>query len=395
MHRRIAHLSIAVIVALSLVAWVQPLLEAPYTGTFYSSSRSNGIRTNARSVKWDSAGVYYMQQNGWGDAYYDQTADCTANSPQGDKMRADYVVTSTPNYGAFAYDDCDGPLPNGNEEIELTINDLSVVAQTSYQYDVVWRCKAASVSGEINITFELGAWGPKGWQDKVTYNLGNCQGPFPTVAQEAFLLSPTSTDSSLQPPEIISTVTGSGETVQYQALRTSQGTLRARAQVNFIDEDRFRAYREFNVNMATTLQAEVANAPVLSVVTFAAPLAVDEVRALAELAGLEVISYGAFGTNTSGEQVSVYVWPETQTVEELPAIRGIKLKGIMTITALVKPEASGLGMLLSDKRITLVDVSANQIKAKVEAELGESIEVTQIGVPNPAWLIIAGTIKTP
>jgi hypothetical protein len=125
------------------------------------------------------------------------------------------------------------------------------------------------------------------------------------------------------------------------------------------------------------------------------PISIDDARTLVDDKKLQILSYGAFGTDYAGLPVSLYVWPETQKIESLPSAEEVNLKGIMTITTLVKPEVSNLEALLADERIILVDFISTLVKEKIEAETGELIDVTQIGVPNPAWFLFTGELRMP
>ncbi|MGI0015703.1 MAG: hypothetical protein ACREBU_19990, partial [Nitrososphaera sp.] len=151
MYRRILKIGGIVTAAFALIAWEQSIPASPYTGTYSRQYLSTGVRSNGRSIKWNTTGVNEIKNNIWIE-FFDQTADCTSNSPNGDKLYPDYVVISLPDNGVFAYNDCDGPLPNVSEEVEVQVNSGSVVAETAYQYDVVWRCNSRNQSGEINIT---------------------------------------------------------------------------------------------------------------------------------------------------------------------------------------------------------------------------------------------------
>jgi hypothetical protein len=76
-----------------------------------------------------------------------------------------------------------------------------------------------------------------------------------------------------------------------------------------------------------------------------------------------------------------------------PAEEGIKYQGIHTFTALADLEA--LDTLQDNPNVVLVDLSANQIKDEIRARLGESIDITQVGIPNPSWYIVSGELKLP
>ncbi len=172
--RTIIRIAVLAIVALAIIAWGPSITESPHTGTYSQQALSTGLRTNARSMQWNVAGVNAIQTNGWVE-YFDQTADCVGSPKVGDKLYAQYAVTDIPNNGAFSSNDCDGPNPNVNEEIELDMGGGAALwAGLNYQYDVVWHCNNVPISGEVNITFELGTVWSKDNLDKEVYSISSC-----------------------------------------------------------------------------------------------------------------------------------------------------------------------------------------------------------------------------
>jgi hypothetical protein len=133
--------------------------------------------------------------------------------------------------------------------------------------------------------------------------------------------------------------------------------------------------------------------PVLAVVTMRDGISLADFVDIADKTELTIISYGVFGANSDGQQISVYVWPMQDQEFGFPAEEGIKYQGIHTFTALADLEA--LDTLQDNPNVVLVDLSANQIKDEIRARLGESIDITQVGIPNPSWYIVSGELKLP
>lgn len=391
---RLGILLIIALVALALVAWEPSITESPYTGTYSREYVSSDVViSKARQVKWNTAGISRIRANFW-DEFFDQTADCTVNSPNGDKLIPLSYSSNIPNWGVWAYNDCGGPLPDVNEEVELHQNSLATVAEQAYYYDIRWRCNGA-VSGEINTTYELGAIGAKDWLDKVTYSrtTGVCGAASSSLSgeltnQSAFQPSTEGKDSPPIPQETpLLSGDGPEELYQYRVVETPHGKIRIRVHVNFHDPLVFERYRALNSRLAESLMG--THEPVRVTMTFVSPHPVNAVAALLARSELTVLSYGATGRDELGDQVSVFIWPESAAVEPFPPLEGVTLDGIMVVTGLVKPTSDGLGLLTRDPRIALLDVLATVLKQDVEAELGKPIDVLQIHIPTPFWDIAA------
>lgn len=171
----------------------------------------------------------------------------------------------------------------------------------------------------------------------------------------------------------------------YEVVRTEAGDVRVRADVEFEDPYAFEAYRQYNRNLATQLVTH--DRPMQVVLTFSSPLGTEEAQQLVEGAGVKVLVYGAFGTTQDGEIIATYVWPRTDKIEFLPAIEGVAQAGIMTITGIV--DSSQIRVLESNSRMVLADVVGKQIQQEVVSSLDETVELEQVGMPNPAWQIFA------
>lgn len=390
--RKIGFTVLAIVTTLSLVAWQRIYAGTPFTGVMWLTSITGGLRSNVRDIQWDAAGVNEIRNN-WHFEEYDQTADCVGSPEVGDKLRVYSTFTTIPNTGAFAYNDCNGPNPDVNEEVEIAVNSNSVVAGTNYQYDVTWYCNGTNISGEVNVSFEYSSV-YHDWNTNTQY-WGWCGGaaqlstPNSQVESESW----QSQRLSAPPHVIVYESEEQGNTLHYEVLRISEGKLRARVRIDFSDANAFKNYQQLNSTWLASWRDVASSEPILAVVTLRDPITSSELAAVAEKTGMEIVSFGAFGANDVGQQVSVYVWPINDQDTAIPAEESVKYDGVRTFMALIKPVM--LEPLLSDPRVVLVDVSANQVKDEVFAKLGESIDVTQIGVPNPAWLFASGELILP
>jgi len=374
---------------LVLVAWDDNDISSPYTGSFTLSYQIDGVTSKARSIKWSQNSVNEIKTNVWVE-FFDQTADCTANSPTGDKLFQLWFSTNIPNNGAWTYNDCDGPLPNVNEEVELTLNSANIVAEQSYTYDVIWGCNSSSVSGEINVTFELGTVGPKDWLAKQSYSKSNCQGLFaPPVSTFSYIPYKENALDSYDANPFEMSVNHTNGLFSYEILRTTQGELKARSQVNFNDANTLVEYRTLNNGLVSTLMESKED--LLVVVTFNSPINLEEARNFSERANFHILSYGVYGTNLQGEVVSAYHFPPSHVIEGFPESDKVSFDGVLTMAGVVN--RSHLSDILDDQRVALMDVTANQIQADIETTMGEHIPLEQIGIPTPAWLIASGAIS--
>lgn len=395
---------LVVVLAIVSLAWASypGTPEVPYTGTYSRQYITNGVWTKAQSIKWNSDGVWWMRNNVWSEVF-DQTADCTSNSPAGDKLRPIYVVTDIPNNGGSSFNDCDGPLPNINEEFELYLNPNSIGAETPYVYEVKWQCNGANISGEVNITFEMDLFGGKYWLDKKVYAIEPCTGPAtaPAMIESQSPQQPGSggeddkTSITGEPlpkkeTELLWSVQSSDDTYKYHVLRTDQGKTRVRLLVDFHRPGIFERYRELNASLINTLQRN--DRPIKIVVTFSSPVSVIEAQEIVEQSGMTILSYGSSGRGASNRLTFVYSFPESGLIEGTPDVPGVQIDGIMVLTGIVKRDIDKLVSLANNPRVALVDVIYDTIRRDVEAALGQSVELDQIGITTPAWHIAAREI---
>lgn len=399
---RMTCILLMILVIISL-AWKQypNTPEVPYTGVYSKVSIFQGLETRARIVKWDADGVWWMQHNVWAEVF-DQTADCTANSPTGDKLIPNYVGTNIPLNGQpLAWDDCDGPNPNVNEELEISIKSDSVVAEFAYNFDVGWLCNSSSISGEVNITFEMDAFGGKYWLDKETYSMTSCLAlaPSSTQTQDPSELNnvedaKTGSASEANPQRgnrVLWSTQDPTSTYTYYVIETDQGKTRVRVQVDFHVPGVFNRYRELNASLLNAPQG--IDQSTKAVVTFASPISTIEAQELVKRTGMTVLAYGASGQDASGRLFFIYIFPQSQAIEGIPNIEGVQVDGIMLLTGMVERNTDVLASLARNPQVALMDMIYETVKRDVEARLGYPIEWDQIGVTDPAWHIASGEIK--
>lgn len=402
MKTRMTGVLLIILVIISL-AWQQypNTPEVPYTGVYSKASIYQGIETRARTVKWNANGVWWMQHNVWAEVF-DQTADCTVNSPMGDKLIPNYVSTNIPLNGQpLAYDDCDGPNPNVNEELEISLNSNSIVAESTYTFDVGWLCNASNINGEVNVTFEMDLAGGKYWLDKKTYNITSCLALAPDSRQtqdqpglikvEGAKMANVSEPNPQRGNRLLWSAQDPTNTYTYYVIKTDQGKTRVRVQVNFHVPGVFERYRELNAALLNMPQG--INQPTKAVVTFVSPISTVEAQELVKQTGMTVLAYGASGRDAPGRLFFVYIFPQSQAIEGIPSIDGVQVNGIMLLTGMVGRNTDTLASLARNPQVALVDVIYDTIKRDVEAKLGHPIEWSQIGVTDPAWYIAGGEIK--
>ena len=74
-----------------VLAWEPNFPSAPYTGymTWHLDESGRYGESGANNIKWSHYGKWYMEQYDT-DPKLDMTADCSENSPQGDKLDVAY-----------------------------------------------------------------------------------------------------------------------------------------------------------------------------------------------------------------------------------------------------------------------------------------------------------------
>lgn len=152
----------------------------------------------------------------------------------------------------------------------------------------------------------------------------------------------------------------------------------------------FERYRELNASLINTLQRN--DRPIKIVVTFSSPVSVIEAQEIVEQSGMTILSYGSSGRGASNRLTFVYSFPESGLIEGTPDVPGVQIDGIMVLTGIVKRDIDKLVSLANNPRVALVDVIYDTIRRDVEAALGQSVELDQIGITTPAWHIAAREI---
>lgn len=391
MKKTTVKIAILFISLIALIAWAPNHGEAPNTGSFSISYPASGqVKSSATSIKWTTAAIADMDGDG-NSEYLDQTADCVGSG--GDKLDVSYVVTNIPDYGVAAYNDCGNT--SVREEVELHIDEDSLVAGSSYYYNVVWLCKSAPTSGEINVSFEPATW-EHDWLDKVNYS---CVSTASIQNQQASMHSEFDVGFQEKVSKLIDPSNKNSQSnilyqfengiFAYEVVRNEHGKLRVRVNVEFENPQIMEAYKNYNRDLATELAS--IEQSVFTVITFTSPLTINELRKLTESSGMEVVSYSMFGGLQEDAVTAIHVWPESKTVEEIPVTDGVPIVGAMAVAGIVN--SSYLPALRNGEKIAFIDVLSNQIQSQVHAHLGEPIGFEQVGIPTPAWPLFTGEIQ--
>lgn len=361
--------------------------EAPYQGGYWKWQISGpGIVSEAYSMKWSQSAIDDMKWDG-NTEVLDQTADCTVASPAGDKLHTQSSSSNIPNTGINGYNDCG--VYQWFEESELKINPHSLNTSTQYWQRVNWQCVDEDASGDLNVSFEAAPW-HHGWLDKESYSCGSSSASSGNELNDVDKLT-------IQNEPILLREVDNG-IFSYQVIRKSNGNLRVYSDVDFLEPQTFEAYKDENERLLNTIiLGKAESGTTLAVVTFISPLTVEEARAIAQNADIEVISYSVFG-HLEDDIVSTYMFPQSRTIEDTIQIETnpenmgeIINDGVMTIMGYV--DSSGLQLLNSYENIALLDVTASRIQSEIR-DLDEVVDLQQFAIPNPAWQIYAGEIGT-
>lgn len=345
------------------------------------------IVSYAYGMKWTQDAIDDMKWDG-NTEVLDQTADCTDDSPAGDKLHTQSSSSNIPNTGINVYNDCG--VYQWFEESELKINPYSLNTSTQYWQSVTWQCVNAGVSGDLNITFEAAPWHHTGWLDKESYSCGYSFASFGNEIDDV--------DRSTTQNEPILLREVDNGIFSYRVIRKSDGNLRVYSDVDFMDPQIFKAYKVENERLLNTILSEKAeNDTILVIVTFNSPLTVEEAQSLTKNARMEVLSYSVFG-HQENDIVSTYMFPQSRTIEDtiqmkthLENIGEVVNDGVMTIMGYV--DGSGLQLLDSYQNVALLDTVASRIQSEIR-DLDGAVDLQQFAIPNPAWHIYAGEIST-
>lgn len=133
------------------LAWEPSFASAPYTGWFWTTNRTDGlVAAVGQNIRWSSSGVSALQNDT--TPMLDITADCTQNSPAGDKLDYNTAHTDLPNNGVFGSNDCDSSAYW--EEGQVIIRRESVQSEKDYYFQVLYTKAQSSASGHLNLTYQ-------------------------------------------------------------------------------------------------------------------------------------------------------------------------------------------------------------------------------------------------
>jgi len=371
---------ISLLIATKALAW-GGAAWAPYAGELvWIYPGEFGPESVAYEMKWSQMALTIMR--GWPqtDAILDQTADCTANSPDGNKLSAAWSFTNIPHYSVNSKNDCPWWDPWGpKEEVEMQMKTSNMQADYSYMWTVVWRPEKSAASGEINITAQRdqSEWQ---WLDKTLYSYGSG-----AAVANFSKISPKSNG-------VITTTRGFKEWYAYKVVSEGIGRLQAYVAVDFDNPVTLREYIAANRSLAAKLSATYkGEVPVT--VTFAQPLSIEQVKILIAQTGFRLTAYYVTATNERGQRAALVVWPFNGTLEDEEPLQraylqtyGYRPIGIAVLVGWV-PSPTGLAMLLQNSLAYLVDVVAADIAQNMGLELQDISHYMDVVVPTPYWNI--------
>ncbi len=372
----------------SISAWDPTSGEAPYQGSYTSWSYYTAY-SKGYDMRWSQNALNDMNGDGTGE-WLDQTADCTDNSPNGDKLHAVSGNTNIPNYGISIYNDCGSSSYKEESELQLASNYMNTASY--YWFDMNWNCVSGGNSGEINLSFEP-AWWSHDWLDKRSYY---CYGSA-FISNQISLpeidshVAEIENDLQIKPTPLL---TVKDSTYSYQLIRNPHDKLYVRTDVEFSNESILKNHLDANkILLSDFLYNQEPRNDLRIVVTFFSPISIEEVAVLADYTQMHINSYGVFGR--SGEDIiSTYVFPINGKIEHTfimnESVDNVVYEGIMTIDGIINNY--DLERLANRTDVFLLDLSANKIQSDLR-DLGENIEIEQIGIPNPAWQIYTNEIN--
>ncbi|MDW8325338.1 MAG: hypothetical protein RMK99_02125 [Anaerolineales bacterium] len=169
----------------------------------------------------------------------------------------------------------------------------------------------------------------------------------------------------------------------------------AKVSVNFSKSEILDAYRRLNQQYAASLIGRTSQQPrdVDVALTFTRPLSFEEVMEIRRNTGLSAQLYTVVAMNEDDEKGTLTVVAGEDSAismskaNEMIASQGFKFMGIMVIHGKISNSQGGLGRLLADNRIYLVDMTANRVREDLLAN-GEHLDQVRemyVHIPSPFW----------
>ncbi len=177
--------------------------------------------------------------------------------------------------------------------------------------------------------------------------------------------------------------------------RSGQAISLAKVDVNFSEPGILETYQRLNQQYAANLIEHTSQQTrdVDVVLTFSRPLSFEEVSGIRQDMDLSVQLYTVVAMDESDEKGALTVVAKEDSsldmsqANEIIASQGFRLMGIMVVHGRISNSPAGLGKLLADNRIYLVDTTANRVLDDLLAN-GELISQSSemyVHIPSPFW----------
>jgi len=170
------------------------------------------------------------------------------------------------------------------------------------------------------------------------------------------------------------------------------GAVLAKISVDFADPSVAIAYKQLNQQYASSMIRKSLDQvqDVDVTLTFTSPLSWEDIVAIREETGLSIQLYTFAALNEKGEKGSLTgVAEKDSSVDMRKAIeiitsQGYRLQGVMMVRGKIPNTPDGLGKLMTDKRIYLIDLMANRVREDL-LERGNLGDGLYVHTPSPFW----------
>lgn len=174
------------------------------------------------------------------------------------------------------------------------------------------------------------------------------------------------------------------------------GAVLAKIAVDFADPNVAIAYKQLNQQYASGMISKSFDQArdVDVTLTFTSPLSWEDVVAIRKETGLSVQLYTFAALNEQGEKGSltgvagVDSSVDIRKATEIITSQGYRLQGVMMIRGKIPNTPDGLGKLMADNRIYLIDLMANRVRENLleRGDLGDGLdERIYVHAPSPFW----------
>jgi len=189
---------------------------------------------------------------------------------------------------------------------------------------------------------------------------------------------------------------GETRSFRYTGQGQSNGSYYVTISVDFDDPMAHKDYLDANRERGQTLLSQSATYPLPLQITFATPISLQDARALASEAHVQVDSFALVGKSSQDHSKRGGHWefggldrpvPGTQSMDPTGTTgEQLVLEGVMVIRGAVA-DAAGLASLLTDPRIYLVDTSEVELRTLIAQRHPSDVTGSDltISVPSPFW----------